>query len=288
MVQFFNTYDFFYNELKKEIVPRKYFYIDNGTYMNKLLSGEISEAMQIYWREMLFRIHFVATSSILRNAEWIDGIVFGIQTSNTMVFASSLRGLLEAVTDSFYSLDSVPFGIALNFNKIKKAVEGKADVPCYAGDLEKALIHFEFASKDKNNENKSLSAMRYITEYDESSNVDTKNLYKQLCNIVHPADGSLKAFKREVEVSDEISYSTIYFDEDTIIKTIWNENDASIKVLVKMSILLPLLCLKVLNELEFDDTSSKYIENCKAIQLIREEDFKKFKEMMELGEGYLK
>lgn len=81
MVQFFNTYDFFYNELKKEIVPRKYFYIDNGTYMNKLLSGEISEAMQIYWREMLFRIHFVATSSILRNAEWIDGIVFGIQTS---------------------------------------------------------------------------------------------------------------------------------------------------------------------------------------------------------------
>lgn len=130
--------------------------------------------------------------------------------------------------------------------------------------------------------------MRYITEYDESLNVDTKNLYKQLCNIVHPADGSLKAFKREVEVSDEISYSTIYFDEDTIIKTIWNENDASIKVLVKMSILLPLLCLKVLNELEFDDTSSKYIENCKAIQLIREEDFKKFKEMMELGEGYLK
>ena len=99
--------------------------------------------------------------------------------------------------------------------------------------------------------------MRYITEYDESSNVDTKNLYKQLCNIVHPADGSLKAFKREIEVSDEISYSTIYFDEDTIIKTIWNENEASIKVLVKMSILLPLLCLKVLNELEFDDTSSR-------------------------------
>ena len=125
--------------------------------------------------------------------------------------------------------------------------------------------------------------MHYIAEYDERSNVDTKKLYKQLCNIVHPADGSLKAFKREIEVSDEISYSTICFDEDTIIKTIWNENEASIKVLVKMSILLPLLCLKVLNELEFDDTSAKYIEKCKAIQLIREEDFQKFKEMMELG-----
>lgn len=288
MEGFFKTYSLYYNELKEKIEPKKYFYIDNGTYMFKFLSGEIGESTLIYWKEMLFRIHFVATSSLLRNAEWVNGIVFGMESNNTMVFAASLRGLLEAVTDSFYSLESAPFGIALNFKNIKRALEGNADRPFYAGELEKLLIHYEFASKEKSNEKKSLSAMRYITEYDENSNVDTKKLYKQLCNIVHPADGSLKCFKKEIRVSADVAYSTICFDENTIIKNIWEENKASIKVLVKMSIILPLLCLKVLNELDFNDVDSRYIERCKAIQLIGVKDFEKFKTMMELGEDYLK
>lgn len=268
-----------------EMSHKEYYYIDNGTYLNlmikNLFEGDISNNMKIYWKEMLFRIHFIATSSILRNAEWIKGILFGLEENNTMIFSSSLRGLLEAVTDSFYSLESVPTGLALNYKKIMQALEGNMNRTFHAETLEKTLIHYEFASREGKDEDKALSANAYIKEYDECSKVDTKKLYIQLCGIVHPAAGSLTSFRKEVKVSEHISYTSTCFDKNIVIKNIWKENEEAIKLLVKMSILLPVLCLKVLNSFEFEEIDSRYIEKCKVVGIFDKDKLKEIDKMME-------
>ncbi len=100
--------------------------------------------------------------------------------------------------------------------------------------------------------------------------------------IVHPAAGSLTSFKKEVKVSEDISYASTSFGEDSVIMNIWKENEASIKLLVKMSILLPALCLKVLNSFDFEGVESQYIESCKVSSIFNKDKLREIDKMMEL------
>jgi len=255
--------------------------------INNMLEGNIGSNMKIYWKEMLFRIHFISTSSILRNAEWMKGIVFGIEKNNTMIFSSSLRGLLESTTDSFYSLESVPTALAINYKKIVQAIAGNMNRIFHADELEKILIHYEFAIRERKAEHNALSANAYIREYDEYFKVDTKKLYAQLSGITHPAADSLMSFKKDIKISEDISVSSTCFDQDIVIKGIWKENKASIKLLVKMSIVLPILCLKVLNSFDCEEINSQYIEDCKVLNIFDKKKLKELDKMMELGDAYL-
>lgn len=288
MREFLKEYSVVYDELISSLNHQKYWYIDNGTYMKIVIQGgfqgSVKEGMKIYWREMLYRIHFVATSSLLRNGEWIKGIVFGLERNNTMMFCSSLRGFLESVTDSFYSLEAVPTALSLNYKNIVKCLDERMNKMFHAEELEKVLIHYEFAAKG--DEEKSLSANSYIKEYDECSGVDTKRLYSRLCEIVHPAAGSLSCFQKEVVVNENISYMTTCYNENTAIEKICRENENCIKILVRMSIILPGLCLKILNAFHNFDIYTEYMDSKDMDRFLDKEKMKVFEEMMEQSKEY--
>jgi hypothetical protein len=89
-------------------------------------TGNVSRAAQVYWTEMVARAHLAAVTTIMRTHRWVSGTVSAIQQSNYLAFAASLRRLLEAVADSYYTVGLVPEALAGKWQYVKLAVTGQA------------------------------------------------------------------------------------------------------------------------------------------------------------------
>ena len=259
-------FDLIHTEIISKMTNKKYFYQDNGGFLLQIINGEISLTMQNYWRELLMRTHFASITSIMRNERWLKGLNLSIITNNYILFTSSLRGFLESVTDSYYSLLSKPTDIALNFKNIKLAIDGKLFRPLWSKEFEESLIHFQYASKsDKSGiqYNKSLSVSNYIEIYDKYGDNDTKKLYSALCEVVHPANNSISCFTKLITETKDFEYvrTCVELDVELIDKLI-DDNSTTILNLLKISISAPVLCLKVMNLLKSDFVESYYLENC--------------------------
>lgn len=243
------------------------------TFINATLS-DVKVANKIYWDEILLRTHFASITSIMRNSKWLDGILYSIESSNYTLFAASLRGFLESVTDSYFTL-SQPLDLASNFKNIKLAIEGNLNRIFQSDQLEEKLIHFQFASKSNDSGftfNDSLSASKYIKLFDQESDITTKELYNYICSIVHPAEESIVSFYRNVRESEAFEYSTTdtYLD-DQYIDNILNEYEKVIINLLKLSINPPVLCLKILNHFDYELVRSDYLKSCLVYNFIRDE-----------------
>ncbi|MCR3923508.1 MAG: hypothetical protein NUK65_13515, partial [Firmicutes bacterium] len=90
-------------EINKKIIHKKYTFISVPNYIESYFLKDSKKAMQIYWKELLQRLHLASVTSLMRNFKWIEGIKFGIDSNNYIIFASSLRGYIEAFVDSYYS-----------------------------------------------------------------------------------------------------------------------------------------------------------------------------------------
>lgn len=62
----------------------------------------------VYVYEILERLHWGATSSILRCKKWLDGLINSIISNNFILFSSCFRGLLESAGDSIYTFEKIP------------------------------------------------------------------------------------------------------------------------------------------------------------------------------------
>ena len=104
----------------------------------------VPEVARVYWREMLFRVYWAAALNIQRHQRWQAGSVRAFSApAHILVFAASLRGLLEASQDAWYSLRQAPTLLAENRQMIAAALSGKAgDNFGVAEELEDRLIHF--------------------------------------------------------------------------------------------------------------------------------------------------
>lgn len=288
-------YYLIFTDILNNIEHKKYCYMSNESYMQlyvqDLFKGELCNCMQIYWKEMLLRAHFAAVTSIIRNHKWLSGVIYGIENKNLMVFASSLRGFLEAVTDSYYSLESVPTSLALNFTNINQAIKGELSRPLYCGELEDKLIHFQFAAKSNEkyqNAEKALTNSKYIELFDMYSDVKTKELYSLLCEITHPASKSISCFTSEVKVSDDCSYSITSTESDNKqILEIKDKYKGSINQLMRMSVSTSVISLKILNLYDFDGVKSDYINDCVVEKIIIKDNWNKILKMVEQGADYI-
>ena len=125
----FGLYYVIYDDVIKGMEQKKYAYIDTENfiqnYVEQLGNGDIRESQKIYWMEILLRVHFTAVTSVIRAKKWLYGVLVGVESGNLMIFSASLRGYLESVVDTYYSLESIPCGLALNYKKIKMAIDGK-------------------------------------------------------------------------------------------------------------------------------------------------------------------
>lgn len=272
-----------HSDIINKMIHKKYYYHSTGAYLNYLLS-DIPAANKIYWDEILLRAHFASITSIMRNEKWLNGIILSIESSNFILFAASLRGFLESVTDSYFSL-STPLDLACNYKNIKLAVNGELSRLMQSKDLEEKLIHFQYATKADRSGleyNKPLFASKYIDVFDKNSEIKTKKLYADLCEVVHPAQNSITCFKRLERESEEFEYSiTDTKLDDQYIDDILINYDQEINDLLKMAIYAPVLCLRILNYFDYDLVKSEYLESCKIYNLLSKDVWHQVLEMIE-------
>ncbi|MDQ8736181.1 hypothetical protein [Paenibacillus sp. LHD-38] len=268
-------YGLLHKDVISKLIHKKYYYQSSETYANTLFNlRDVKQANKIYWEEILLRAHFASVTSIMRNEKWLSGIIMSIETNNFIVFSASLRGFLESVTDSCYSLSS-PFDFTNNYKNIKQAVDGNLSKYLISQELEEKLIHFQFAAKsDKSGikHNQPLSATDYIRMFDQHSDINTKKLYSKLCEVVHPAHDSISYFKTNVRETENFEYSiTKNTQDDLHIEIIISEYRDVISNLLKLSLSTPFIYLKILNLFEIDLVQSEYIDSCIFNNLINED-----------------
>ncbi len=295
-IKLINYYYYLFTDILNKIEHKKYCYMETGSfiqlYFQGIRKGNICHTMQTYWKEILLRAHFTSVLSIIRNQKWLSGVVMGIESKNLMVFSASLRGFLESVVDSYYSIEQLPTSLSLNYKSINKAVRGECNQIFFSEELEDKLIHFQFAKKTKdkyNNAKKALTNAEYIDFFDMWSDVKTKELYSMLCEITHPASRSLSCFTSKVVVSESYSYATTSSstDNEQIFEIIHDYGDEIVQ-LMKMSLPAPVICLKILSMYDFEDVKSEYVNECDINNIISEKSWNEILEMMEKGTDYFK
>lgn len=279
-----NIYKVLHTDLVSRLIHKKYYYNSTETYLSLLLNSNIKSANKIYWDEILLRSHFASVTSVMRNEKWLKGIVLAIETSNYFLFASCLRGFLESVTDSYYSLNT-PIDLACNFKNVKLAINGECGRIFVSKELEEKLIHFQHASKSDNSGlpyNKSLYASKYIELFDQSADKNTKELYIKLCEVVHPTRESVSCFITMVRESEEYEYAITDTDlDDQHINNILHDYSTAILSLLKMSINAPVVCLNILNLFDYELVKSVYLESCLIYNYISNESWNEILELVE-------
>ena len=63
-----------------ERTPRTYRFLANDEFAI-LLDRSVREAMLIYWREILYRTHLAAATSLIRFRQWVAGAIRPVKTT---------------------------------------------------------------------------------------------------------------------------------------------------------------------------------------------------------------
>lgn len=291
----FEQYYIMYHDAVERIEHKKYQYTDlegyASIYVDGLSKGDIRESEKIYWQEILQRVHFASVISLIRSKKWLEGTVLGLESKNLLLFTSSFRGFLEATVDSYYSLESLPNFMALNFKTIDSALKGELNQSTFQEELENKLIHFQFAKRGKKGKdpenNIALSNADYIKSYD-LENLGIKELYSALCEVTHPAADSVNCFTKEVIVSEYYSYIVTSTEtDDTAISELIDKYSKQIENLLRIGISLYGLCLKILTLFDYEGVHSEYIDESIFAKILNKETWNSILEMIEKGEKYL-
>lgn len=291
----FELYYTIYSDAVNKIEHKNYGYTDlegfMSIYVEGLSNGDIRQSQKIYWQEILLRVHFAAVTSLIRTQKWLSGVVLAIETNNVLVFCASLRGFLEATVDSYYSLESSPTSLALNFKKINTALKGELNQPFVSDEFESKLIHFQFAKKGRKGLDASNNIARTNAEYIKSfdlENIGIKELYSELCEVTHPAASSINCFTEEIVVSEHHSYRVTSTETDNeVISEIISKYCDQISILLKVGISLYCVCLKLLTLFDFEDIHSEYINESMFEAILNKDSWNQLLEMIKNGEKYL-
>lgn len=158
----------------------------------------IPESQLVYWSEIIQRLHACSATTLLRLKKWIEAIQVAFEQKNYYGFCASLRGLIEACSDSFYTLGRVIYPIAENFKQIRIATKGESNQTNLSETIENHLIHYLLARKLTRSEKDSFPdshSAKQVREYLESLNDDNAiELYAELCQVSHPSTMSLIPF----------------------------------------------------------------------------------------------
>jgi hypothetical protein len=102
---------------------------------------------QVYWQEMLYRVHWAATSNLLRHQRWFESCrILSVEQPNFLGFCACLRGLTEGAADASHSLGAVPETLTTYCNGICAALRGEATSFLVAETLENMLIRFQYGT----------------------------------------------------------------------------------------------------------------------------------------------
>lgn len=175
----------------------KFFYLSNEFFEESIKKNGVGWANRYLSTEILQRFFFATITGYLRQHRWIEGIYIGITSSNYLSFAASMRGFLESVTDYYDALYNLSLILAEHYEILNKAIKGEVtDYFLCFKELEDKLLHFQEASRNSIQAD-TLYKPKTAKSYIENDHLKDLNLYKcygELCEITHPAKGSLELF----------------------------------------------------------------------------------------------
>ncbi len=240
------------DQLSEALSGYRYRFMPEDEYMTLSVG---SEAMRVYWTEMLFRMHLAAATSVLRSQRWVEGTLMAFEADNHLAFGASLRGLVESAADTNDALLRVPKTLAHDFRVVYEAVHGKATAGFVANpDLEDALIHFSHGRRLKKGSadpesHKAKTTREYLSRVD-SADGAISDCYSELCEITHPASRSVQIFLRPYDP-----------EEDLVLDPKWDRgytlglcvrHDDALKRILYLAFNAPIICLRLLNMFDVD------------------------------------
>lgn len=199
-----------YGPVVAGIVPRtvsvEYRFWDNDSLFAAHGRGTASDAdlNAIAVLEVLLSAHLAASTSIIRSARWFEATWREHEAGNLLGWAACCRSLLEAIGDTIDGLLGMGVTIAETMPTLMHGLTGFDEGLLNLGELENKLIHFSHARKLGRDERGSVPdthAARQTAHYIallESAGGPAR-LYADLCQIGHPARGSLSWMYAKVE-----------------------------------------------------------------------------------------
>jgi hypothetical protein len=210
----------------------------------------IAEMQLVYWSEIVQRMHVCAATSIKRIKKWYDAANSAYNADNYYGVCASLRGLVEACADTFYTAVRIIDPVCTNFATIEKALKGDATKVLLSKPIEDELIHYVFARKIAKSEKgilpNSHEANHVRTYLDSIAHQGVLDLYDELCQVSHPSTISLNPFLLSTEEHTLILHKE-KIDRD-LNDNLLKRHKAAILTASKMSVLPSMCILKLINE----------------------------------------
>lgn len=188
------------NDISRELFQEIYHFESMSTF--DVASAE--HKRRVYWIEILRRAHLASVASIVRATAWIDCAAREYEVGNLYGWAAACRSLIEASGDTLNSLRRVPFALADNHNLIRANLAGKGNIVLQSKELEDDLIHFTHGRKIEKgikapDSHKAKQSWEYVKLIENMKIVGVAQLYAELCELVHPAAGSVLSMITETE-----------------------------------------------------------------------------------------
>lgn len=229
----------------------------------------LSQMNTVYWEEILYRVHWAALANTIRHLRWFDAcVVHSTSQPNYLAFCAALRGLVESAADTAHSLGVVPLTIASSAGAILEALNGRLNNSlCISAELENNLIHFHHARKVGKGEeappsHKAETAAKYLSAIDRSD-FPLKELYSELCQVVHPAESSL----HWISNVDENGWKVGEQDDIGSIHRLVDKHRATIDWIQQNSGNITILLCQVLNSLPRKKLHIESVKPCNMDEL---------------------
>lgn len=264
-----------------ENIGKRYFFMNQDEWQRIILISR-SHGNKIFWIELLNRVHYVSIVNLLRTKKWLDSISFSYENKNLLSFCSSMRGLIEFGADANFTFGAIPFHLAEEFAEIKSVFVGDRKEIIINQALEDALLHFSFAGKqtEKDDRSKVYNA-KQIKQYIEFSDRGGKlyDFYQYLSGFIHPSTESVTSYL-EIEKHDIGEYLRIDEKDEKIINELISNNHRLIENILCLSIYPSLFNLKMLTMFEIDDF------RCQSIMGLYYEQFDTWNEIKSKIKNY--
>lgn len=257
-----------FNQAKKS-----YSFLDNSFYQELVTEEKIKNmdnlTNNIYWKELLQRVHMCSSISIIRNYKWLQGVSSAVENKNFLAFAASLRGLLVAAGDSYHSLHAISKTLADNYKMIRLAVQNRLpETILISDDLEKDLLHFSEAKKwgefSPKNDTEYISIKPMLKN--KSLQREITDCYKELCELTHPASRTVYSFLQSNEHDSNIKMLEINSDERNIKEFCSRYKNIFIEILYA-GFNPALINLQTLNQFPYYKTQTTFNINLNNVKL---------------------
>lgn len=216
------------------------------------LTGAMVRIQQAYILSLLERCHLASLTSIARLHSWLTATLKMEAAKNALGFAACLRGYIEAGADAHDVMNFVP-GSLIKAGSYLYAMLNRPELLTRTavgfGELEQKLIHYEFASRPPKNgpvlpDHVAAETTAYIRSYEKSQGISgLEALYAHLCDLTHPARGSVFAFLVEERTNTVFTRSSA----TQVIDSILNDYGDTLQELVSRSMNVSVLTITMLN-----------------------------------------